>query len=103
MKKHIETVLFALIFIVSAFMLIIGCNSTEKIKKTDSTETTVGFLYTVKEFNGKVALFEYGENLPFQILESPISNLPQSEADKIRSGINVSTEKQLQNIIEAYD
>lgn len=103
MKKKTETLLFSLIFAVSSVMLIISCKTAENIKKTDSDISTVGFVYTVKEFNGKVAIFEYGEKLPFQILECPISSLPQDEADKIITGIDISNEKQLQNLIEAYD
>ncbi len=103
MKKKIETLLLAMIFIISSIMLIISCKTTGDNKKADSDKTTVSFEYTVKEFNGRVAVFEYGEILPFQILDCPISSLPQSEADKIITGIDIANEQQLQNLIEAYD
>ena len=103
MKRRIETVLFTLIFAVASIMIIIVSKSAEKNEKADSESSTVSFIYTVKEFNGKVAVFDYGESQPIEILDCPVSNLPHNEAEKIKIGINISSEQQLQNIIEAYD
>ncbi len=103
MERKIQTILLALIFIISSIGIIIFSKKIEKKEIADSIITTVDYVYTVKEFKGKVAVFKYGESLPFQILDCPVSSLPQTEADIIRIGIDIENEINLQKIIEAYD
>ena len=103
MKKNIQTFLLFIIFSLCSISLFLVLKETEKEKTAGSEITTVGFEYTIKEYKGKIAVFNYGEDLPIEILDCPLRSLPETEADKIRMGINIENEINLQKIIEAYD
>ena len=69
----------------------------------DSELTTVGYKYTVGEYNGRVAVFIYGEKTPKTILDCRIAGLPKSDAENLRKGIHVNDDEELQYLIEAFD
>lgn len=68
---------------------------------TNFTENDIS--YIVREFEGNVAVFKTGSDLPFQVLDCKIKNLPPDAAEALATGIEVSGEDELQKIIEAYD
>lgn len=70
---------------------------------SDSEFSAVGYKYTLKEFNGNVAVFSFGSTYPLEVLECPLKSLPTDEAQKISAGIDIETEEELQQLIEAYD
>ena len=82
--------------------ILVGNDSKEK-NISDSDNTTVGYRYTVKEYNGNVAVFGFGTTYPIEVLECPVNSLPDEEAQKLSAGIDIETEEELQQIIEAYD
>lgn len=71
--------------------------------ETDSNEVTVGFRYTICEYNGNVAVYKYGGKEPQTILDCKINSLPEADAENIRQGINIRTDDELQQLIEAFD
>ena len=103
MKKNIILPLIALFTAACAAILIIGSDFHTEKNITDREKNTVGYQFTVKEFNGRVAVFDYGTATPVEILDCPLSSLPAEEADRLKAGINVSTQTELQQLIEAYD
>ncbi|MBO5360107.1 MAG: BofC C-terminal domain-containing protein [Clostridia bacterium] len=74
-----------------------------KRKTADSELSTVGYKYTVSEYNGKVAVFVYGEQTPETILDCRIDSLPESDAQNLRKGIHINNDTELQSLIEAFD
>lgn len=61
-------------------------------------------IYTVKEFEGKIAVFKSGNNTPERILDSPyIRDLPEYDRDLLRVGIPAYSEAELNLILEDYD
>lgn len=103
MKKNIIFPLISIFTVACAAILIIGSDLQTETKITDREKHTVGYQFTVKEYNGKIAVFDYGTATPVEILDCPLSALPADEADKLKAGINISTETELQQLIEAYD
>lgn len=91
---------FAAIFISFSILLLQG--SAEKIS-ADSETSTVGYKYTICEYEGKVAVFVYGEKTPETILNCRIEGLPKTDAENLRRGINVYNDSELQYLIEAFD
>lgn len=77
-------------------------NKSEK-NISGSENSAVGYRYTVKEFNGNVAVFSFGSTYPIEVLECPLKSLPDDEAQKLTAGIDIETEEELQQLIEAYD
>lgn len=79
-----------------------SADSNEK-NISDSDKTAVGYKYTIKGFNGNVAVFSFGSTYPIEVLECPLKSLPDDEAQKLTAGINIKTDEELQQLIEAYD
>ena len=77
-------------------------NKAEK-NISDSEMSAVGYRYTVKEYNGNVAVFSFGSTYPIEVLECPLKSLPDDEAQRLSAGIDIETEEELQQLIEAYD
>lgn len=91
---------FAAIFI--SFFILLLQSSAEKIS-ADSETSTVGYKYTICEYEGKVAVFIYGEKTPETILNCRIEGLPKTDAENLQRGINVYNDSELQYLIEAFD
>ena len=71
--------------------------------KTNNTSTT-NREYTVKEFNGKIAVFENSNTTPLYILDSPFTrDLPKADRELLQNGIKATTEEELNKILEDYD
>lgn len=79
-----------------------GCTNKSK-SKTEKNYITSSQVYIVREFEGKVAVFKQGDNLPLQILDCIIKDLPPDAVEALTTGIEVSNINELQKIIEAYD
>lgn len=59
-------------------------------------------MYLVGEFEGSVAFFRFGEKEPQQVLETPLSMLPEQDRRLLREGIPVMTEEELASVLEDY-
>jgi hypothetical protein len=69
----------------------------------DSEEDTKSSLsYIVKEYNGKIAVFEEGKNKPFKVTDSSVSDLPEYDRKLLEEGIKATTKQELQRILEDY-
>lgn len=58
--------------------------------------------YTVKEYQGKVAIFNSKSNLPLNIFDTYVSTLPQHDRMLLEEGITIENIEELQRIIEDY-
>ncbi len=100
MKIYRKIMIFMLLPIITTILLF--TNSSDK-ETADSEPSTVGYKYTVCEYNGKVAVFVYGEKQPETVLDCRIESLPESDAENVRKGIHVINDSELQYLIEAFD
>ncbi len=66
-------------------------------------ETTVATVsYTVKSYNGRLAVF-YDKNItPQEIYNIQTNTLPPNDAEKLQSGITVTSKEELLKIISDY-
>lgn len=58
--------------------------------------------YTLGTFEGQLAVFEGATAFPMKVYEVPVASLPQSEQQKLRSGIAVASMEELQVLLEDY-
>lgn len=58
--------------------------------------------YIVKEYDGKVAVFENGANIPFKITDVYTKNLPQEDKLLLSQGISVDTDQELALLLADY-
>lgn len=103
MKKRLISVLSAVILVSALALAVNTIQSPYENNEADSNSVTVSYKYTVKDYNGKVAVFSYGSSYPIEILDCPLNSLPADEAARLFEGINITDESQLQALIEAYD
>lgn len=58
--------------------------------------------YTVREYNGQIAVFENSKTVPTQILDTNIDYLPESDKKLLIKGIKAKSKAELKKIIEDY-
>lgn len=56
--------------------------------------------YTLKEYEGKIAVYGAGSDSPQQILDIPVASLPADEQAKLRAGVSVKDHEALLTYIE---
>ncbi len=65
------------------------------------TETPTNSLsYIVKDFNGNVAVFEVDSEKPFKVTEVATNTLPKVDQEKLIEGIEVTSQKELNTLLE---
>ncbi len=84
-------------------MLILTSCTIEKSDLNISTSTFDNKVYIVKEYDGRVAIFQKGVKHPIQTLDCLIKDLPPDAVEALATGIEVNNIDELQKIIEAYD
>ena len=58
--------------------------------------------YTLREFDGRLAVFAAGEEEPIQVLDLDIRLLPPYDQGLLRAGIDTADEQELQRLLEDY-
>ena len=99
MKKHIV--------IISTIIAMSLITTTYALKSSSNSESgkellTRTPLYTVSEFNGRLAVFEYNSVIPIEIYDIYINTLPDLDYQKIQEGISVYTQEGLDIIVDDY-
>ncbi|MGN0525978.1 MAG: BofC C-terminal domain-containing protein [Acutalibacteraceae bacterium] len=100
MKKHILIISFILFF--SVTILIYSITQTNNISITAKPQNEVKTQYTLKDYNGRIALFVGDKDIPKEIFNTFTVSLPTEDADNIRKGITVYSEKELNELLENY-
>ena len=71
---------------------------------TPNRETSVSTIeekWTVKEYNGKIGIFNASGEI-VEIIDTYIKSLPSKDQALLREGFEVNSEKELYSVIEAY-
>ena len=61
-----------------------------------------GAAYRLREYQGKLAVFQAGESEPQQILDLDVSLLPPYDQGQLRAGITAQGEEELARLLEDY-
>lgn len=72
-------------------------NKEEKITQNKETKD-----FIIKEYNGSVAVFENGQDLPFKTTETMVADLPTADRELLKKGIGVGSPEELSRILEDY-
>ena len=76
-------------------------NSINSINVTNS-QPVEEYKYLLKEFNGKLAVFENGEKAPKMIFDVSIDSLPEVDALALKNGLKIKNEQELNDRIEDF-
>lgn len=102
MTEKVKISVFALICAFSALILTLSFVNTEPIKEEKMQNEAHTTVYTVADYQGKIAVFKNSEKMPFEIYDSYVFSLPEEDRERLRSGIQTESESELQRIIEDY-
>ncbi len=100
--KILKVILFSVISVFCFTILFINLNRNINNQKSREILTTEKEYYTIKEYEGKVAVFKNSDTTPLTIYEAYISLLPESDRQRLKNGILVDNSQDLQRIIEDY-
>ena len=100
MKKHI--LIISLILFFSVTVLIYSITQTNNVNITAKPQSETKIQYTLKDYNGQIALFVGDEINPKEIYNTFTTSLPLEDANDIRNGITVYSEEELNELLENY-
>lgn len=66
------------------------------------TDTDPVPLYTIRAWEGQVAVFERHKSYPKQVYDMPLSGLPYEARQQVLEGIPVYSEEELSVLLEDY-
>ena len=92
----------AALTLLGAVTVIILKSPKKKSSFTESEETTVAALYTITDYNGKIAFFKRGYSMPVEIFDVNTNSLPQSDRELIIVGVTAYSDEEAQKLVEDY-
>ena len=76
------------------------------LPKTNTTfqneSSTAQNTYTVREFEGQIAIFADDSEIPVKVFDTSVATLPKSDRELLELGITVENTEELQRIIEDF-
>ncbi len=76
------------------------------VSRSRTVSTTLpavyNYKYVVSEYDGHVAVFVPGQQMPSYITDTPVSALPFADREMLARGIEVKTEAELSSLLEDY-
>lgn len=94
MKATIKSIAVALAFCAAAFLTV---SAIIENTAPDGSEK-----YIMRDYNGRIAVFVYGEDEPQEVFDVFTSSLPRDEAERVYKGITVEGDEALQKLIEDF-
>ena len=92
----------AALTLLGAVTVIILKSPKKKSSFTESEETTVAALYTITDYNGKIALFKRGYSMTVEIFDVNTNSLPKSYRELIIVGVTAYSDEVAQKLVEDY-
>ena len=103
LNKAYPILLFVTVAIIS-YSLVVSRYVDKRLTASQQPQTSVicTSVFTLKEFEGKIAVFTSDSQQPIQILDRKLDELPEEDKALISEGITAVSESQLQSLIEDY-
>ena len=101
-RKQIYVALSVLATAVAIFTIILCTEGNTKAKAPETSTTEKVIQYTVKDYNGQLAVFLNDEPSPIKTFELYTKSLPKIDAEQIQNGITVNSEAELNKLLEEY-
>lgn len=80
--------------------------SSEQKQKISTSETqavtSAAETYTLKDYNGRIALYVDQDTKPTEIYNIFTNSLPEADITELRHGISVHTRQELEKLLEDY-
>lgn len=100
-SKTLKISIFSLVCVLCLATLFVNINNDIESYEDDNSLNKQE-IYTIREYEGKIAVFKNSDTKPFTVYESYISLLPEQDRQRLQVGIEVDNTTDLQRIIEDY-
>lgn len=76
----------------------------KEVSSVDNSDNFVNYqqIYIVKEYNGKIAVFEKGRDEPYRTTNMSVNFLPDYDRELLINGIELKTQKEVDAVLEDY-
>ncbi len=106
LKKLYRQIFLIVIVLAATATLFSGCKDrnggSQNINHIQHKSTSAA--YTVREYDGKIAVFSGDNSNPDYVLESPlIRDLPFADRQALGEGVEVSNCEELNEVLQDYD
>ncbi|MEG0615119.1 MAG: hypothetical protein RR540_05125 [Oscillospiraceae bacterium] len=92
-----------LISCAAIILLLAFGNGSEKVSaKTAETSISTAIEYVLKDYDGHLAVFYYGENTPYMEFEIKTSSFSDYDKKLLMEGITANSDEEIRKIIEDY-
>lgn len=80
----------------------INVDTESVVQNDDKTSKDLDEKFTIKEYNGKVAVFENDSEKPSFVSDVSVNNLPKADQSALKKGIEVNSKRALNRLVEDY-
>jgi len=92
---------------ISAYIVVCTLGQTvhhnkEKQKHEAAAAQEMRPICTVREHEGKLAVYRYGETEPYMTMEVRVSMLPSDDRERFTEGVDLYNETELKRLIEDF-
>ena len=101
-KLIITTCCIVTTCIITSFVVLPTIKSSSDSNTESASNTSSSLIYIVKNFNGNIAVYESGQDIPFKVTDVPVNSLSYTDQEIIKSGILVNSKTELVKILEDY-
>ncbi len=100
--NSVKIIAFSVVCILTFAILYVNLDNDIKNQNSQEPPTVKVEFYTVKEHDGKIAVYKNYDTSPIEIYDSYTSLLPEYDKKLLESGIVIYSKEELQRIIEDY-
>lgn len=95
-------IIFGLLATSCFAILFISINNDLNRRSLQNNSDILQDFYTVKEYEGKIAVYKNDETKPYVVYDAYVSLLPEQDIEQLKKGIITDDKEYLQSIIEDY-
>ena len=95
-------IIFSLVLIFCFTVLFVSLNNDINRRSLRNNSEIIPDYFTIKEYDGKIAVYKNNEESPYVVYDAYVSLLPQQDAERLKKGIVTDDKNYLQSVIEDY-
>ncbi|BCI59847.1 BofC C-terminal domain-containing protein [Solibaculum mannosilyticum] len=96
------SVLVATASLAATLCILMGASMIGSSTQASPSSSAVTGGWVMRDYQGKIAVFQDGNDDPTQVLDIYVNSLPEHDQDLLESGIRIDDQKELQQLIEDY-
>ncbi len=102
-SKKISAIMLGISTVLSMATIIISLSFNPPGKSTGNVSITEKkAVYILKDYNGHLAVFNYGESSPIEEFDVPTESFGEYDKNMLKKGIAAYSDEELQKLIEDY-